>query len=225
LTEPKLTKEELREDPVLDAVMRAGQFFREKAMVLIIALVVMAAGLVVLRLVRGGRERAERQAAVVLMAGENQYNQGGTAEALNQFRQAADRWGGTPSGRIAMLRAADLQLELGNLDEARRGYERFLDGAAEGILRASGLRGLASTLDSMGQKEEAARRFTEASEIESNPLRADDLLSAGNALLDAGKGTEARAAYEKLIATFPEHPRVREAREMIEMAKVRPGGS
>jgi len=38
------------------------------------------------------------------------------------------------------------------------------------------------------------------------------------------KVCDAEAAFQKVIETFPESPRVRDAREGIEMAKARAGG-
>ena len=67
----------------------------------------------------------------------------------------------------------------------------------------------------MGQHEEAARRFLEASEMEGNPMRADDLLSAGLSFMDAGNMPEAEAAFKNLITTFPNDTNVREARQAL----------
>jgi tetratricopeptide (TPR) repeat protein len=219
LTEGKLTKEELREDPVLNAVSQAGRFLRERATLLMIIGGVALAALVVAQLVRGGRARSEGEAAVALQDGEAQYTAGNPAEALNFFKTATERFGSTQSGKIAALRAADCQLELGNTPDAKLLYERAVSaGFKSGLLRASALRGLAAALGAQGQHEEAARRYLEAAEVDGNPLQGEDLLSAGTAFLDAGRAADARGAFQKMIESHPEHPRVREARDGLERA-------
>lgn len=224
MAEGKLTKEELREDPLVTALAELKTFIQTQGNVLAIVLAVviaLGAGFLIVRRVAA---RAEQAAAVLLIEGEGQYMSENPTEALNKFQQAMDRHKNTRSGKIAMLRVADCQLELGNLEEARRLYQRFLDRAPrDGLVRSSALRGLASTLDTMGQKEEAGRTFLKAAEIAASPMRPDDLVSAGNAFLDAGKAGEAEAAFQKVIETFPESPRVRDAREGLEMAKARAG--
>ena len=128
------------------------------------------------------------------------------------------------SGKIGLLRAADCQTELGNTADAKTLYEKFLaSGPKDGLLKASGLRGLAAALDSMGQHEQAAKTYLEAAAIEASPLRADDLISAGYAYGDAGKWVDARAAFQKVVAEFADNPRVRDAREGLEMARAHTG--
>lgn len=220
----KMTKEELREDPVLSGLMRAKSFVEKRATWIGIGVAVVLVALIAFQIVRGSQAKAEQQAAVLLIDGESQSMNGNPAEAFRKFKDASDRFGRTPSGRVAVLRAADCQMELGNLDEAKRLYERFLSGGAgDGLLRSSALRGLAGVLDSQGQHEEAGKKFLEAAGIETSPLRADDLVSAGNAFMDASKFDRAQEAFQQVISRFPEHPRVRDAREGIEIIKARSG--
>ncbi len=220
----KMTKEELREDPVLSGLLKAKNFIQTKGTWIAIVLAVALIAVIAAQIMQRSQQRSEQQAAVLLLDGESQSMNGNAAEAFRKFKEAADRFGGTPSGRVAILRAADCQLELGGLDEAKRLYEQFLSrGSKDGLLRASALRGLAGVLDSQGQHEQAAAKFIEAAGIAESPLRPDDLVSAGNALMDAGKHDQAQDAFRQVIEKYPEHARVRDAREGIEAAKARAG--
>jgi tetratricopeptide (TPR) repeat protein len=108
---------------------------------------------------------------------------------------------------------------MGNALEARNWYERYLDtNPSDGLLHASGLRGLAAALDAMGESQQAAETFLRASRIESNPLRVDDLVSAGLAWIDAGRPPEAEEAFREVLTSDPTHPRAREAREGLQIA-------
>lgn len=218
----KMTKEELREDPVLSGLMQAKNFVQQRATWIAIAIGALLVAVIAIQVLRGSQGKAEQQAAVLLIDGESQSMNGNPAEALRKFKEASDRYGRTPSGRIAVVRAADSQMEMGNLEDAKRLYEKFLaSGSSDGLLRSSALRGLAGVLDSQGQHEEAAKRFLEAAGIDASPLRPDDLVSAGNAFVDAGKYDRALETFRQVIEKYPEHARVRDAREGIEIAKAR----
>jgi predicted negative regulator of RcsB-dependent stress response len=219
-----MTKEELREDPVLTALMRIKGWFETQATPLTIVLVVAVVGVGGYQISKRVAAKGEQQAALILLDGEGQYVNGSPGEALTKFKEAYQQHKGSPSGRIALLRSADMQLELGSYADAQGLYKRYLDTKPkDGLLRASALRGLAGALDSSGQREEAGRMYLQAAEIPESPLRADDLVSAGNAFLDAGKLPEAQSAFQKVIETYPENPRVRDAREGVEMVKARMG--
>lgn len=224
MVEGKMTKDELREDKVVTAFVEMGQYIKKHAIPIAVIVGLVIAAVVVVQIVKQGRIRAEEQAAVILLDGEAQYQSGGAADALPRFVSAADRFSGTQSGKTALLRAADCHLELGNLDEARSAYERYLaTGPKDGLTRSSAVRGVAATLDGMGQHEQAARRFLEACAIKGNPLRADDLLSAGRSFVDAGNMQEAEAALMKLITTYPSSPSVRDARSLLDEVRARSG--
>ncbi|MBD3161666.1 MAG: tetratricopeptide repeat protein [Candidatus Eisenbacteria bacterium] len=220
MTEGRMTKEELREDKVVTAITDAGQWAKKNAVALTIGIVLVIAAVVVVQVVRQGRARAEREAAVLLLEGESLYQSGGATEALPRFSEAAEQYSGSRSGRIARLRVADCRLELGQHEQAIEGYARFLEtGAAEGMLRASALRGQASAHDSMDEHARAAELFLQAADVPQNPFAGDDLISAGNAWLDAGNRENAMAAFGRFLAEHPAHPRTREAEEGLAWAE------
>ena len=224
MVEKKMTKEELREDKVVTAIADAGNYFKQNGITIAVVVGLVLAGFVVIQIVRQGKARAEEQAAVLLLDGETQYQAGGPAGAIAHFQEAVERYGGTRSGRIALLRTADCHLATGNIEQARDAYERYLEtDPKSGLLRASGLRGLAGALDSMEEHERAAGLFLDAAGIEGNPMGADDLLSAGNAWLDAGRPDEAEKALKRLLETYPNHPRQREARQQLATARALTG--
>ncbi|MDM7913868.1 MAG: tol-pal system YbgF family protein [Candidatus Eisenbacteria bacterium] len=225
MSEGKLTKQELREDPVVTAMMQIGTSAKKRLPYLLAAVALVVAVFVVLQVMQRSKASGERAAAVLVLEGENQYQNGNLSEALSKFQQAADRYGGSRSGKLATMRTGDIQMELGNVAEAKARYEKFLRASPEGgLLRSSALRGLAGALESSGQKEEAAKRFLEAADVPDSPLQFDDLLSAGNAYLDAGKLDDAEKAFQRAIAEHPSHPRARDAREGLETVRAMRGG-
>lgn len=224
MTEGKLTKEELRDDPVVDAFMRAVTIVRQRATIIMVVLGLIAVGLVATQLVRQSGERAEKDAALKLLDGEGQYQSGNVAEALRLFLSGAETFKGSPSGKLAGLRAADCQLEMGQTAEAMRLYQKFLDSRPkDDLLRASALRGLAKSLESSGKGEEAVKKFEEAAAIQASPMRADDLVSAAQIHLEAGRLAEAKALYQKVYDLFPGSLRVREAKEGLDRIRARQG--
>lgn len=224
MSEEKMTKEELREDLVLTALTRLKGWVEKQATLLTIVLAVAVVAVAGYQISRRIASKGEQQAALVLLDGESQYVNGSPGEALTKFSQAYEQHKGSPSGKIALLRSADMQLELGSYADAQGLYKRYLDTKPkDGLLLASALRGLAGALDSAGQHDEAGRVFLEASEVPESPLRADDLVSAGNAYVDAGKLPEAQSAFQKVIEDYPDSPRVRDAKEGLEIVKARLG--
>jgi predicted negative regulator of RcsB-dependent stress response len=224
LSEGKMTKEELREDPVLEGLGKMKKFIDEKGFYLLIVVLVGIAAVVGSQVFRRMGARAEQRAAVLVLDGESQYQQGNLPDALTKFKQAYENQKGAMSGKLGLLRAADCQAELGNTTEAKGLYEKFLSSPPkDGLLKASGLRGLAAVLDGTGQHEQAAKTYLDASGIAESPLRADDLVSAGFAFGDAGKWAEAKDAFQKVIEGFPDSPRARDAREGLETARAHVG--
>lgn len=224
MTEGKMTKEELREDPVLEGLAKLKEFIEEKGFYLLIVVLLAIAAVVGSQVYRRMGARAEQRAAVLVLGGEAQYQQGNLAEALTNFKQAYEKQKGATSGKIGLLRAADCEAEMGNAAGAKDLYEKFIASPPkDGLLKASGLRGLAGILDSSGQHEQAAKLYIEAAGIAESPLRPDDLISAGFAYADAGKWSEARDAFQRVIEEFGENPRARDAREGIEMTRVHLG--
>ncbi len=224
MTEGKLTKEELRDDPVVDAFVRAVTLVRQRATVIAVILGIIVVGIVAAQLVRQSGSKAEKEASFLLLDGEGQYLSGNTPEALRRFLDGAERFKGAPSGKIAGLRAADCQLELGQSGEARRLYEKFLDSSPkDGLLRASAIRGLAKALEASGQGDEAAKKYAEAAEVADSPLRADDLISAAQIHLQAGRLAEAKTLYQKVLDQFPGSVRARDAKEGLDRVRARAG--
>ncbi len=224
MTDGKLTKEELRDDPVVDAVMRSAAIVRERAVLIAIVLGIAVVGVVAAQLVRQSAAKAEKAAAVILLDGEGQYQSGNTPDALRRFVEASDKFKGAPSGKLAGLRAADCQLELGQTEDAKRLYQKFLDTRPkDGILRASANRGLAKAFEASGQGDEAVKRYLEAADIEASPMRADDLVAAALIQLQAGRLAEAKAIYQKVMDQFPGSPKAREAKEGLDRIGAREG--
>lgn len=219
-----MTKEELREDPILEGLGKLKKFFDEKGFYLLIVVLVGIAAVVGSQVFRRMGARAEQRAAILVLDGESQYQQGNLPDALTKFKQAYENQKSSMSGKLGLLRAADCQAELGNAADAKGLYEKFLSSPPkDGLLKASGLRGLASVQDGMAQHEQAAKTYMEAAGIAESPLRADDLVSAGYAYGDAGKWADAKAAFQKVIETYPDNPRARDAREGLETARAHLG--
>jgi tetratricopeptide (TPR) repeat protein len=224
VTEGRLTKEELRDDPVVDAFMRAVTIVRQRATVIAVVAGIILVGIIAAQLIRQSGAKAEKEASLLLLDGEGQYLSGNTAEALSRFVDGAEKYKGAPSGKIAGLRAADCRLELGQTEEAKRLYQKFLDSSPkDGLLKASAIRGLAKALEASGQGDEAAKKYLEAAEIAASPMRADDLISAAQIHLQAGRLDEAKTLYLKVFDQFPGSPRARDAKEGLDRVRARSG--
>lgn len=218
----KLTKRQLKEDPVMTTAFRWVGFTEQHLRALLIAIgaVLVVAGL--FYFVRQGRSSAERSAATRLAQARAEIQQGNIESAMTMVDQILDRSGGTNSGREALLLRADGALLLGKNEEAIEHYGRFLRQEKDPVLRASALRGLAGALEQSGQAARAAESYLEAGRQNAiGGEAAYDLMAAARAYRMAGDHAKAIALYEEIVEKHPKFTRLQE----VNVARAELGGT
>jgi tetratricopeptide (TPR) repeat protein len=123
-------------------------------------------------------------------------------EPLKGLKDIVSQYGSTRSGNMAKLYLANAYYFTGKLDSAQQVFES-VDGG-EPLVRASVNAGKAAIFEDKGNKEEAAKLFMSAAEIDkTNPLNADYSLSAARNFENAGKKDEAVKIYRSILAEYP----------------------
>jgi len=204
LSRQRLTKKQIREDPVLAAIKDARSWITDHANLLLIA-----AGAVILILgvstaIRNARANAEADAATQLA--QAQYNLWG--DNFEQARQLADevvsRWPGTRSAHLAQLIKADALYGTGDAPGALAAYDAFLAGKSADVLRLAALRGRAAATEDAGRPAEAAEQYEAlARQHDLGTVKAADLSSAARCHEQAGDPEAARALYAEVADAFP----------------------
>ena len=125
--------------------------------------------------------------------------------SLPMLLEAADAHPNTPSGVTARYRAAAALAALGRDDEAAEQYRRVIDGDEGGVYGRMATLGLASVQMSRGSYDEAIALLEPSSVSAADaPLPVDGvLMQLGRAYRLAGRGDDARAAFQRIMDEFP----------------------
>ena len=213
MTTKKLTKKQLKEDPVMDTAFRWVHFTEKHVRMMLIAIGVFVVAIALVYFIRQGRISAERSAAAHLAQAHSEIQQGNIESAMTIVDQILDRSAGTPSGREALLLRADGALLLGKNEEAIEHYGRFLRSVKDPVLHASALRGLAGALEQSGQPARAAESYLEAGrKYALGGEAAYDLVAAARAYRMAGDNAKAVELYDEVIEKYPRFPRLQEVK-------------
>jgi tetratricopeptide (TPR) repeat protein len=130
-------------------------------------------------------------------------------EADAAFRRAID--GNTADALTAEANLAELLFNRGELDEAMRRFDRFIDvyNAADGRLRAADLVAVGRAMSYLGRTtpvlfHDALKAFDEASGID--PGWAEPLVRVGALFLSKYDSQSAQTEFNKVLSINPRHP-------------------
>jgi len=193
---PHMTKEELREDPVLERIQKTISFAERHSRWLIGGAVLVVAVIVGLSLLHRAQVRGEREAARLLMDAQASFLQNNLPAAESQFQQIIDSYGGTSAGVAARIYMGDVLRALDRPEEALRMYEQAAGKADDPLLETGAARGRAAAYEDLGRFAEASEAYERAAA--SAPfLQADDLVAAGRTALRAGDAARAKTILEQ----------------------------
>jgi len=155
-----------------------------------------------------GRE-APRPAAVAYGAGVALHRLGRLDEAAQAFRQGADDQG--PWRLTSEVALAELMFERGQVNEAMRRFDHFIDvyNAANGRLGSKDLTAVGRAVRYLGREEpnlfqDALRAFDEAAEAD--PTWMEPVVRAGELFLDKYDSPAAKEEFGKALAQNPRYP-------------------
>lgn len=208
---PRTHREELREDQLATATVRARNFVEDYQRPLIIA----AIGVVVLLVAvigwRYWRSVQDRHAAEALGGVLTAYEAGEYQQALEGSEgrpgliAIADQYGATETGNLATFFAGDALYQLGQYEEAARYFERY--SAGNDLLGASALAARAGLAEMRGAWADAAGLYLRAADaVASAATTPDYLMAAGRNFEAAGDHAEAQGAYERYLDAWGETP-------------------
>jgi len=214
LVEKRLTRRQIREDPLLVWTGRIEAFAVENWQRLGIAAGALVLIVILALVLRGARRGAELEASELLAQAQVQLWTGNPVEAAQIAQQVIERSPGTGSGRMAHLVRGDALLKTGDFQGALASYRTFLEREKrDPVLRLSARRGLAVALEETGQFAEAAEIYEElAREAKLDPLAVQELLNAARCRDRAGDATRARALYQQIIDSYPKEAATNDAK-------------
>jgi len=193
----KMSKEELRDDPVLDWIQVGVSFAQRNARWLLMGGIIVAAGIVAAITLQKSQGRSEAEAAALLTDAQRRYLQGAYPAAEVQLRQMIEAHGRTAAALPGYIYLGDALLAQGRASEALTAYdEAVARGQKDLLLLAAAHRGKAASLESLSRFADAAKDYEEAAAI-ATPLQADDMIQAGRNALLAADPTRAQEILQR----------------------------
>lgn len=221
----KITKKELKHDPVISMYERALAFYYEKKRMIsyaATALVVLVIGIVVyVNNRRASNEKATLELGKVYQLYDaGQYNQainGVPESGVMGLKAIVENYSGS-SAELARFYLADSYYHLGEYDNALPHFLEFSSG--DKMLQASALAGAGACYEAKGDYSSAARYFEKAYDADpESPLASEYLYHAAYAYGKAGVKDRAIALYKQLKKDFPNSTYARDVdREIAQLS-------
>jgi tetratricopeptide (TPR) repeat protein len=222
----RLTKQQLKEDPLLTRTAEAADFASQHLRLIIGILVALAVTVTVVYFVRENAKQSEARAAAMLLEARTDFRRGNYDAAGSRLEDITRTMGGTQSGKAALLLYGDVRYAQERFQDAEQYFRRSLDAfKGDPMLASAARRGLGASLEALNRYEEAATIYEElAAGAPNRVLEAEMLLSAARNRLKAGQSQEAIDLYDR-VSMNPDNIRAaQEARlRMAEIEATRAG--
>ena len=221
-TRIRMTRKGMKKDPLVTFSLKAADFARLHARVLLIAGIVVVVSLVVIVMMVRDRSKAEAAAEMILTQANRELWSGNAPQATVLYDELLDRYAGTESGKKGLLFKGDALLETRSLDEAIASYEKFLKRAGkDNLLRNSARRGIATALEEKGEFAKAAReRENVALSVQGNEA-AEELMAAARCYRAAAMYGRAIELYDNVIKNHTDYWGVNAARIAAEELRMK----
>jgi len=137
--------------------------------------------------------------------------------AVQAFQKVAAAYPSSPDGIAAGYQAAGALFGMGKLQEAEKAYQDVISRAGASSVYASVARlGLAETLASEKQYDRAIKELTDLAAQRDGLLPVDGVLvQLARTYAKAGKNSDARATFKRVVDEFPNSVYVTEARQQM----------
>jgi tetratricopeptide (TPR) repeat protein len=204
MAEKRLTRQELKEDPLVTGAFRARQYVaenREKFLwgAAFLALLVLA-GFWFLK----NQKEKNAQAETILTRANLALQSGQLPLALQDLRLLVEKHSGTKAGKEAFYYLANAYFQIADYEQAEHYYGEFLKRSGKlPVITASAHAGLATCLEFKGKNKEAAEQFDRAVKMaDENSQTPDYLVGAIRAHAAIGDSVRAREYFARLKKDF-----------------------
>lgn len=218
----KITKKEIKQDPLVTSYYKAYNFFLENQAKILISLAIIAL-IIVSVIIYSNKKSSDNITAanllskVIQLYEAGQYQEaidGNKARNITGLKSIVENYGNTEQGELAKIYLANCYLFLGKLDSA---YEMFKDyDGSNPLLKAASLAGQAAYFEAKKDYKKAVEYYQDAAKVsKENPSNADYLLRAGINLLNLNKKEEAKAVFELIKKEYKTYPQVNEVERYL----------
>ncbi len=224
----KLSKRELKEDPILTTIGQAKTFYEQYKKYISYGITALAL-LIIATVVYFNNRRANNEKAATELgkiyaiydAGLNDKTQftlainGQPERGIMGLKTIVDNYGGTTSGEMARFYLANAYYNTGQFDEALKQFEKF--SSDDKLLKASAAAGAASCAEAKKDMPRAAQKFEEAASIAgaAASVTPEYLNDAARDYGLAGQKEKAVELFKRLKKEFPTSTYARDADRYI----------
>jgi len=196
----KLTKRQIKEDPLVTAAFRGTQIWEQHGNRILMGLGAVVLVVLLVFFVSRTRAQTEERASADLFRAQMSVGQNDYATAVQMLREIVDAAPGTKAARSAMLFLGDAYLGQGKPAEAVNWYRRALDKAGnDPVAKEASLHGLAAALEDRGDFAQAATMYGDLAEMQKTDNdRGRAMLAEARCLAKAGQTPKAITVYQSV---------------------------
>ncbi|MCL4304446.1 tetratricopeptide repeat protein [bacterium] len=212
----RLTKSDLKHDTLVETAAKAEHFYHEhKNTVWMVAGGIVAIILVVIGL-QAWMGSSATQASYEIFLAKSLYGQQRLAEAQAQFHTVQAAHGGATAAE-AQYYLSRIKFDQGDFAGALAGFEACLKDYSPDKETALGAEaGVASTLEALGRKEEAAQRYEQvAQKFPKAAFAAEGLNSAARIYLEINQKDKAISVLDRIVQNYPDSQSATRARTLL----------
>lgn len=201
----KLSKQELREDPLMKSVAQTQVWLEENGKWLAIGVATLVVVVIVSVMMMNSRHAANAESMAELASVRQTLTNQPDADVTEQLDEVATTYKGTSGGAEALIAIADLALNDGDNEKALEAYERFVKEYPDTyMLTAAAYEGKATALSNLEQYEEAGEAYDRVIRMaDAAHVEASLLLKAARCYEKAGKHEEALKRVERALESEP----------------------
>jgi TolA-binding protein len=205
MAEKKLTRHELKEDPLVTGAFRAREYLAENREKFLWGLGILALLILAGFWFMNSRKEKDAEAETILTRANLELQTGQVPLALQNLRLLVEKHSGTRPGREGFYYLANAYFQLGDYQQAEHYYGEFLKRSGNApVIAASAYAGLATCLELKGKNKEASGNFAKAVEAaRGNSQTPDYLVGAVRTHAALGDSAKARQFFARLKKDFP----------------------
>ena len=200
----KLSRREIKEDPLVTTYVRVQKFIQRHSKQLNIVGLIVVAAIVITVFMGRSKRSAETAAAGRLGIAEMYYWAQDYTRAVGELSNIVDTYSGTKSAGTAAFLTANAYYAQDDYANAEKYFRLYLDDYGhKKMFTASSLAGIAACRESQGAFLEAAQLYERAGTKIGNSSRSPFYLKdAGRCYVLAGEIDKGKAVYETIIDKY-----------------------
>ncbi|OQX87313.1 hypothetical protein B6D60_04155 [candidate division KSB1 bacterium 4484_87] len=202
----KITKRQIKEDPLVTYYFKTLDFIREHQQKIYIGAIAVLALLFMVIMFSKSKRSAELNASEALTKANYELSQSRTQEAIDILLNMVDNYSGTKSAAKGVYLLGKAYFEKGDYEKAQMYFKRYIDDYSDDPILVNGAySGLGASLEQQNKFLEAAEIYEKgAKKFEKNFLAPRLLMKAGRCYQRANKIAKAKACYQIVIEKYAE---------------------